>query len=277
MKQTAGVRKLSEMQLQFQLATIDRMAENEMISQRVSDGYVNATAMCKAAGKLMADYNRLSTTRPFLDELSSVMGIPITELIQSVQGGDYRLQGTWVHPRVAIHLAQWLSPKFSVLVSGWVFEWMSGNFNGPILPYHLRRYMANVNKVPYGYFSMLNEVTLALIGPIEQLGYTIADARVPDISLGRTFSKYLRDSGYPVDTYPKYPHEYEDGRCVDARAYPNELIGELRKFFVEDWMRNKSKKYFKERDPKALPYLEQMLALPNLREAMGYIEADSLP
>lgn len=59
---------------------------------------------------------------------------------------------------------------------------------------------------------------------------------------------------------------------VDARAYPNELIGEPREFFVRTWLKDKSRKYFEERDPAALPYLERFLALPNYREVMGYIE-----
>jgi len=37
--------------------------------------------MCKAAGKMFADYKRLSGTNDFLEELSSDMGIPISELI----------------------------------------------------------------------------------------------------------------------------------------------------------------------------------------------------
>lgn len=35
-------------------------------------------------------------------------------------------RGTYVHPKVAIHLAQWLSPKFAVFVTEVVFDWMSG-------------------------------------------------------------------------------------------------------------------------------------------------------
>jgi len=31
--------------------------------------------------------------------------------------------GTWVHPRVAIHVAQWISPQFAVKVTEWVEEW----------------------------------------------------------------------------------------------------------------------------------------------------------
>lgn len=36
------------------LGYIDHKADNEIISQRVTDGYINATAMCKAAGKNLA-------------------------------------------------------------------------------------------------------------------------------------------------------------------------------------------------------------------------------
>ena len=266
---------MENVQLQFQGDFIDRLAEEDVVPQRIVDGYFNATAMCAASQKLIADYLRLSTTKAFLHELSVDMGIPISALVQSVRGGNRHLQGTWVHPQVAINLAQWLSPKFAVLVSKWVFEWMSGNIRQPSLPYHLRRYMANMPNVPYGYVSMLNEVTLSLIGPLEQLGYTVSSSMIPDISLGQTFSKHLRDLGYPVDTYPKYPHKFEDGRVVEARAYPNELIGELRRFFTEEWMRTKSRKYFEERDPQALPYLERFLSLPNYREVMGYIEVQS--
>lgn len=263
---------MEDVQLQLQTGFIDRLADNEVVTQRVTDGYFNATAMCKASGKLIGDYLRLSATKAFLNELSSDMGIPISGLVQSIKGGDPHLQGTWVHPQVAINLAQWLSPKFAVLVSKWVFEWMSGNIRQPSLPYHLRRYMVNMPNVPYGYFSMLNEVTLSLIGPLEQLGYTVSSSMIPDISLGRTFSAHLRKLGHPVDTYPTYPHKFEDGRVVNARAYPNGLIGELRRFFTEEWLRTRSEQYFAERDPQALPYLRTFLSLPNYREAMGYIE-----
>lgn len=263
---------MKNIQLQLQTGFIDRLVDTDTVPQRITDGYFNATVMCKASGKQIGHYLENSTTKDFLSELSSDIGIPISGLVQVIKGGEPHLQGTWVHPQVAIHLAQWLSPKFAVLVSKWVLEWTSGNIQKPSLPYHLRRYMVNMPNVPYGYFSMLNEVTLSLIGPLEQLGYTVSSSMIPDISLGRTFSKYLRELGHPVDSYPTYPHHFEDGRVVAARAYPNNLIGELRSFFVEEWLKTKSKKYFQERDPQALPYLERFLSLPNYKEVMGYIE-----
>ena len=101
---------------------VTREVGSHQFGQRVGDGYFNATAMCKAAGKLSGDYFRQKRTKRFLDNLETVMGIPITELAHQVRGGQPELQGTWVHPRVAIHLAAWLSLEFETFVTGWVEE-----------------------------------------------------------------------------------------------------------------------------------------------------------
>jgi len=252
---------------------INHQAENEVIYQRVKDGYISATAICKASGKRLQHYWDSPQTKPFISALSSDSRISAIELVQSIKGGVPHLQGTWVHPQIAIHLAQWASPKFAVLVTKWVMEWMTGNVTpNNNTPYHLRRYFVNKPNVPYGYFSMLNEAYITLIGPLEQLGYMVSDRQVPDISFGRTFSEHLRKLDYDVDNFPEYPHKFEDGRTVNARAYPNELLPVCQKFLVEDWLKNRAENYFKKRDKDALPFLKQMMQLPNLREVMGYIE-----
>ena len=51
------------------------------------------------------------------------MGIPIDLLTHSIIRGPNDARGTWVHPQVAVNLAQWCSPKFAVQVSQWVVEW----------------------------------------------------------------------------------------------------------------------------------------------------------
>lgn len=257
---------------QLPLPLVQYEMEKEVIHQRVKDGYINATAMCKAAGKLFGNYNQLQSTKDFLEALSSDIGIPISEIVQSIKGGSPELQGTWVHPQVAINLAQWLSPQFAVKVSQWVFDWMSGKVPGGNLPYHLRRYMNNLTNLPNGYFSILNEVTLALIAPLEHMGYTLPQNMIPDISLGRTFSGWLRKNGYDPDNMPRYNHHYEDGRIVEARAYPKSIRHKFERYFVEEWMHKKALPYFKARDPEALPYIENLLALPNYSDIAGFIE-----
>ena len=104
---------------------------NVTIEQRHADGYLNATAMCQASGKLWGHYRSLASTQSFLAALSTDIGITISDLIQSVKGGNPHAQGTWVHPKVAIHLAQWLSPEFAVWCSNIIFEWMQGGDRSP--------------------------------------------------------------------------------------------------------------------------------------------------
>ena len=249
-----------------QLELIPRRVEGALIHQRASDGYVNATSMCNASGKAFADYARLRVTAEFMTELSRSMGIPMDLLVYTVMNGTNENRGTWVHPDVAINLGQWCSPRFAVAVSQWVREWLGGNAGKPQgngIPYHLRRYMANRNQVPYTHFSMLNEMALALIGPMEESGYSLPDNMLPDISEGRMFCKWLRDvKGIDTDALPTYRHEFEDGRVVRPKLYPNEVLPDFRAHFHTVWLPTKSVAYFSGKDRKALPHLERLLALP---------------
>jgi len=104
---------------------IPHVLKGEVISQRARDGYINATAMCKAAGKELKHYNENKGSAEFVEELSRSVGIPTDLLIQVIRTGPNELRGTWVHPYIAVNLATWLSPAFAVHVAKWVFEWMT--------------------------------------------------------------------------------------------------------------------------------------------------------
>ncbi|MDZ4689356.1 MAG: KilA-N domain-containing protein [Planctomycetaceae bacterium] len=240
---------------QLLLALITHEVENAIIPQRAVDGYVDATAMCAACGKNFFDYKRLSSTTDFLDELYAETGIPVSELVVTKKGGNVAERGTWVHPDVAINLGQWCSPKFAVAVSKWVRKWMAGKFASAKMPYHVQRYMVNMPKVPHTHFSMLNELTFNLIGPLELQGYTLPDNMVPDISEGKMFSQWLRDEkGVEPSEFLTYSHHYADGRVVQARLYPISLLEDFRKHFHGVWIPKRMMNYFKERDPKALQH-----------------------
>jgi hypothetical protein len=247
---------------QFSLSLISHKVNEIDIPQREIDGYINATDMCKAAGKLIADYNRLSSTKDFMDELVSDMGIPISQLIQVLRPGGMGAQGTWVHPQVAIHLAQWLSPKFAVQVSKWVYDWMSGKHTPVKMPFHLERYMINMHKIPNGYFSVLQEMTNVLVAPMEAQGYRMPDKMMPDISHGKMLCKHLRDThSIDTDALSTYTHTFPDGREVDAKLYPVQYLGEFRVLLSEIWMTQKAATYFKDRDPLALAALDRILRI----------------
>lgn len=248
--------------MQLALALINHQIENTFIPQRATDGYINATAMCKAVGKKFNDYARIGPTREFLKELSSVTGLPVTGLVVTFQGGTPELQGTWVHPDVAVNLGQWCSPKFAVAVSQWVREWMSGSFTTK-LPYHLERYMANRAAIPITHWSMLNEMTFNLIAPLEQEGYHLPEELVPDISEGKMFCKWLRDEkGIDTNKLNTYRHIYADGRIVSAKLYPLSVLEDFRQHFFNVWLPEKAVSYFHFKDPKALPYLSKIVPLP---------------
>ena len=243
---------------QPQLALIPHKVAGGVVEQRRKDGYINATAMCSASGKLFADYNRLKTTSAFFGALQADMGIPISEIIQSVKGGD-GVQGTWVHPKVAIHLAQWLSPEFAVQVVNWVHDWMTAGA-GRSMPYHLRRYTSNRGNVPVGHFSILSEMVLAVIAPMEEAGYTLPDHLLPDISQGKMFSKFLRQElGVSTEGMPHYLHYFEDGRVVQPRAYPEYYLADFRQHLREEWLPKRAVAYFQERDPDAAVCLSAIL------------------
>ena len=108
---------------------INHEANGLQISQRQEDGYLNLTQMAQANGKLIADYLRLDTTKAFINKLSMDMGIPISKLIQIRRGKPAHLQGTWGHPKVAIHCAIWCDAEFAVFVTNLVFEWMTTGQN----------------------------------------------------------------------------------------------------------------------------------------------------
>lgn len=246
--------------MEVQLDLIPRRVDGALIHQRTADGYVNATAMCNASGKSFYDYSRLKVTNDFLDELARSTGIPADQLVLTVMNGPNETRGTWVHPDVALNLGQWCSPRFAVAVAIWVREWLADKAKPQNLPYHMKRYMANRGAVPYTHFSMLNEMILALIGPMEDAGYSLPDRLLPDISEGRMFCKWLRDvKGIDTDALGTYRHEFEDGRVVFPKLYPNDVLGDFRAHFHQVWLPQKAATYFKERDVTALQYLPRLL------------------
>lgn len=258
---------------QYSLELIEHHVNNSTISQRSADGYINATALCTAAGKEWGQYASDKNTKEFLAELSSSTGIKNSNLIQSVKD-DSGSQDTWVHPQVSLHLAQWLSPKFAVQVTKWVHEWISGKITpkSPAeLPPHLDRYLRNDSKVPQGYFSILQETGLSLFGPLHNLGFEIPKGWVPDISVGKLYCAWLRDE-HEIDTdaLQTYRHDYFDGRpIVDAKAYPEHLLPDFRNWFRTHWLPVHGVKYFKKKDPSSLHFLDKLPALAAPKKSLG--------
>jgi hypothetical protein len=115
-------RAVEELQLGVADKRVEDLVMNGLtIQARDSDCYINATMLCKAGNKNFFDWYRLSSTKSLLDIISQDVGIPVIDLVDSKKGNSSQYsQGSWVHPDLAVQLAQWISPEFLVRVCRWV-------------------------------------------------------------------------------------------------------------------------------------------------------------
>ena len=84
---------------------------------------INATEMAKGFGKKINNFLRQKSTQEYIKALfthlkNSVTPISVTEkdLIYTNQGGNPKLQGTWMHRILALRFAQWLDANFAIWV-----------------------------------------------------------------------------------------------------------------------------------------------------------------
>ena len=130
---------LNQLIIEKQIQTFESLTLNNIvIKSRSDDNYINATQLCQAGGKQFNDWYRLNTTKHLINEAESETGIPVLQSKTGIPGLDSQSKpninvsklidinkggahiGTWIHPDLAIQLAQWLSPKFALQVSKWI-------------------------------------------------------------------------------------------------------------------------------------------------------------
>jgi len=97
---------------------------NITIESRESDLFVNATQLCKAGGKQFNNWFKLDSTKALIGELENrlnphIRGLPISAV--ETKRGRYH-SGSWIHPDLAVPLAMWISPAFTIQVSRWIQE-----------------------------------------------------------------------------------------------------------------------------------------------------------
>ncbi|NEP57912.1 MAG: KilA-N domain-containing protein [Symploca sp. SIO2G7] len=100
-----------------------RQWNGRTIRQR-QDGYFSATDMCQACNKRFYNWERTDSAKEYLKALRNKHYSDLSngELVDIIQGGIPEEQGTWIYRKVAIRLAQWLSPEFAIQVDDWIEE-----------------------------------------------------------------------------------------------------------------------------------------------------------
>lgn len=105
---------------------------NDAVVSFRDDGFLNATAIAAYFGKQPRDYLKTEQTQQYIAALADFLSTKTKILVKENQivnvknGGSER--GTWLHPKLAIHFARWLNPKFAV----WCDEQIEALLNGKI-------------------------------------------------------------------------------------------------------------------------------------------------
>jgi prophage antirepressor-like protein len=135
-------------------------------------------------------------------------------------------------------------------------------------PRFIRRYNDNWDRVDEGHFSIISELAIRLWGRLEQVGHVMADVAAdgtelrPDVSVGRLLSQWLREFHPEVcDNYTMYMHKTAQAE-FEARQYPYDMLPLYIEFVDTVWIPKHSERYFKTRDPAALPHLPKLLPTP---------------
>ena len=99
------------------------------------DGYLNATQIAAHFGKLPKDYLKTEQTQQYISALAESLSertkilTDENQLVIVKKGNSKNFtQGTWLHPKLAIHFARWLNPKFAV----WCDEQIEALLNGKV-------------------------------------------------------------------------------------------------------------------------------------------------
>lgn len=134
------------------VSTVSQSFGGVTIIVREKDGFVNATQMCKDSGKRFGHWIETNMAHEIMHELSVNIGIPMFKLVEVKQG---RNGGSWIHPDLAIQLAQWCMPNFALRVSKWIRELaITGSVklsNPPKTDSHLSKlaHFPHINISPY--------------------------------------------------------------------------------------------------------------------------------
>jgi hypothetical protein len=98
---------------------------NVNIISRPKDNYINATLLCQTDNKKFHDWYCLDNTKILINKLDNIINnqynTDIKILLIDINEGKNN-QDTWIHPKLAIQLAQWISPDIAIQVSNWIIN-----------------------------------------------------------------------------------------------------------------------------------------------------------
>ena len=99
------------------LSNIEVMADVSML-QKTDELFFNATLIAKQFGKKPIEWIDSKQGSEYIAVILEVENFHYENLVRTVQGGKY--QGTWLHKKLTLPFARWLSVKFEYQLDRWV-------------------------------------------------------------------------------------------------------------------------------------------------------------
>ncbi len=94
------------------------------------DGYINMTKAAKHFGKKLESFFDSPTTKEYMKELLKMPGFQGIKLVITSRG---RNGETWVHPKMAVFVARWLSIPFAVWCDLMIDNILKGNIQTTVV------------------------------------------------------------------------------------------------------------------------------------------------
>lgn len=128
------------------IVAFTRPVNGVKVEQRADDGFINGTAMCVAHNRDISDWLKTDDVLEMVDALAQDLGLEskdhksgnsvytrvssaFPDLVRVKRGSPSSGGGTWIHPDLAVYLAQWCNKSFAILVGRWVREWIITGLN----------------------------------------------------------------------------------------------------------------------------------------------------
>lgn len=155
-----------------------------------ADGWINATEAATRFGKEPAQWLRLDSTKEYLDRLTERMeksnvGKSHITLV-TTRRGNTASSGTWLHPKLAVKFARWLSVDFEI----WCDEQIDALVRGDKGAWQHARQQSAV-----GYRGLCDalSITIAAKGKTPQRHHFMNEARLINEVITGVFTGRNRD------------------------------------------------------------------------------------
>ncbi len=195
---------------------------------------INATETAKAFGKLPKDWLKTQETKNYINAVINFYNINYDELIIIKKGNfsDGSTQGTWIHQKLIIAFARWLSPEFAVWCDLTIEEILKSQIYQPIQQTQTSQLPKLTNETEQiteldNYFM----ATEKLISNLQNMNPTTLYRLDKYVQRNRNFSPLEH---FEIDLHSQFFLPTELGRMINKSAVEINLILKHKGFQVRE-------------------------------------------